>query len=120
MELKYNYLEQIFKGVPMNAHTIRLFRTLAWCCEDRPTVIRYGPGFQQVYESKYPNFAGHFEFRGKDYIVLNNDDGQCYEIFDEKKNLTIQAEPWNTSPGITFITQLLDLELLEKGENHVF
>ena len=122
MELKYNCLEQIFKGMPMNIHTTRAFRILMQFCEDAPRIEAYAEEIMEERKKCYPeqNAIGEFHFRGKTYTVFNNDDFQCYEILTDK-DLYIQAEPWNhINPEIAFVTQLLDLEINEKGENHVF
>lgn len=122
MELKYNYLEQIFKGMPMNAHTARAFRMLMQFCEDKPVIQKLSDGMQEAYERQYSDkvVAGSFTFRGSSYTVLNNDNLQCYELIIDDE-MSIYAEPWNYfNPEVAFVTQLLDLEINEKGENHVF
>lgn len=117
MELKYNNLEQIFKGMPMNIYTTRAFRMLMQFCEDAPKIEVYT---NEIKRKLLPFVVGDFSFRGKTYTVFNNDNLQCYEILTDK-GLYIQAEPWNyINPEIAFVTQLLDLEINEKGEEHVF
>lgn len=122
MELKYSYLEQIFKGMPMNVHTTRAFRMLMQFCEDKPVIKKFSDAMQEAYERRYPDqmVVGSFMFRGNSYTVLNNDNLQCYELVVDDE-MSIYAEPWNYfNPEVAFVTQLLDLEMNEKGENHVF